>query len=160
WQGQPLRTRNIRSRWTQGRLVGKLCSLALQSCFVNDIDRGRDLLDDLALSPHAQDTAGIFARHRRQRRQVVLANSLPDDDLVRRLARLAKVFGKLKQGASDACLERKKARGRHLLVSLPQALHEGGYQVTVDLGIVLKAFEEGAAAQKGQPAVSQRLDRG
>ena len=25
---------------TQGRLVGKLCSLALQSCFVNDIDRG------------------------------------------------------------------------------------------------------------------------
>jgi hypothetical protein len=43
---------------------------------------------------------------------------------------------------------------------LPQALHEGGYQVTVDLGIVLKAFEEGAAAQKGQAAVSQRLDRG
>jgi hypothetical protein len=27
-------------RVTQGRLVGKLCSLALQSCFVNDIDRG------------------------------------------------------------------------------------------------------------------------
>src|SRR3977135_2830610 len=57
----------------------------------------------------------------RERRQVDLANSLPDDDLVRRLAGLAKVFGKLKQGASDACLEREKAHGRRLLVSLPQA---------------------------------------
>src|SRR3977135_2016960 len=96
----------------------------------------------------------------RERRQVDLANSLPDDDLVRRLTGLAKVFGKLKQGASDACLEREKARGRHLLVSVPQALDEGVDHGTVDLGIVLQAFEEGAAAQQGQPAVSQRFNRG
>src|SRR5450755_293992 len=148
-----------KSRSMRRRLV-RNPGLALQSCFVNDIDRGRAIVDDLALLPFAQDPAGVLARHIGQGSQVILANLVSDEQLARRRGGLSKVFGKLKQGACDACLERKEARGCYLVIGLPQTLDESGDEVTVHLRIVAQTFEEIAAGHEGQSTVSERLNGG
>jgi hypothetical protein len=92
--------------------------------------------------------------------QVILANPVSDEQLARRRGGLSKVFGKLKQGACDACLERKEARGCYLVIGLPQTLDESGDEVTVHLRIVAQTFEENAAGHEGQSTVSERLNGG
>jgi hypothetical protein len=106
------------------------------------------MLDDPALSPLALDPAGVLARHIGQGSQVILANPVSDEQLAPRLSGLSKVFGKLKQGACRACLEGKKARGRHLVIGLPQTLDENGDEVTLHLRIVTQTFEKNAAGPK------------
>jgi hypothetical protein len=118
------------------------------------------MVDDLALFPFAQDPAGVLARHIGQGSQVILANLVSDEQLALRRGGLSKVFGKLKQGACDACLERKKARGRYLVIGLPQTLDKSGDEVTVNLRIVTQTFEEITAGHEGQFAISERLNRG
>ena len=118
------------------------------------------MLDDLALSPLAQDPAGVLARDMGQGSQVSLADLVANEELARRLSGLSKVFGKLKQGACNACVERKKACGRYLVIRLPQTLDENGDEVTVNLRIVTQTFEENAAGHEGQFTVSERLNRG
>jgi len=112
------------------------------------------MLDDLALSPLAQDPAGVLARDMGQGSQVSLADLVANEELARRLSGLSKVFGKLKQGARHTCVERKKARGRYLVIRLPQTLAENGDEVTVNLRIVTQTFEENAAGHEGQFTVS------
>jgi hypothetical protein len=49
-----------------GKAYGRLQqspSLALQPCFVNDIDGGRRMVDDLTLFPLAQNSTDVLARH-------------------------------------------------------------------------------------------------
>src|SRR5580704_15443578 len=118
------------------------------------------MLDDLALSPLAQDPAGVLARDMGQGSQVSLADLVANEEQARRLSGLSKVFGKLKQGACHACLERKKARGRYLVICLPQTLDESGDEVPVNLRIVAQTFEENAAGHEGQFTVFERLNRG
>jgi len=118
------------------------------------------MLDDLALSPLAQDPAGVLARDMGQGSQVILAKLVSDEQLARHRGGLSKVFGKLKQGACDARVERKKARGRYLIIGLPQTLDENGDEVTVKPRIVTQAFEEYAAGHEGQSTISERLNRG
>ena len=112
------------------------------------------MLDDPALCPLAQDPAGVLARHIGQGSQVILAKFVSDEQLARRRGGLSQVFGKLKQGARHACLERKKARGRYLVIRLPQTLDENSDEVTVNLRIVTQTFEENAAGHEGQFTVS------
>src|SRR5258708_39192031 len=103
--------------------------LALEPFAMNDVERGRMMVDDLALLPLAQDPAGAFARNMGERRHVVLTNAVADDYLAGHRAGLAQVLGELQQRARHAGLERQEARRRHLLVGLPQALDQTGDQV-------------------------------
>ena len=64
------------------------------------------------------------------------------------VGRLSQVFGKLQQGACDAGLERKKARGRHLVIRLPQTLDQDGDEVTVNLGMFRKTSRNTLRARK------------
>ena len=106
------------------------------------------MVDDLALFPLAQDPAGIFARHIGQAARSSWRILVADESCPGVVAGLSQVFGKLKQGACDAGLERQKARSRHLVIRLPQALDQDGEEVPVNLGMSRKISRNTLRARK------------
>ena len=114
--------------------------LALQSCLVNDKAQGRATVDDFAPFPLAHDPAGVLARDMGQGSQVILANPVSNEELARRPGGFSQMFCKLQQGACDACLKGKKARGRHLVIGLSHSLDENGDEVTVKPRKVTQTF--------------------
>jgi hypothetical protein len=59
---------------------------------VNDKAQGRATVDDFALRPLAHDPAGVLARDMGQGSQVILANPVSDQELVRRPGGFSQMF--------------------------------------------------------------------
>jgi hypothetical protein len=64
---------------------------------VNDKAQGRATVDDFALCPLAQNSTNVLARHIGQGSQVILANPVSDQELVRRPGGFSQMFCKLQQ---------------------------------------------------------------
>jgi hypothetical protein len=79
------------------RHVAPLYSENLASRSMNDKAQGRATVDDFALCPLAQNSTNVLARHIGQGSQVILANPVSDQELVRRPGGFSQMFCKLQQ---------------------------------------------------------------